>query len=87
MTKSVCGHSVVICPNGEGSPFDCESFCALCEGFGEYCETCGGKPVGLGCDEDNRRVIVCDCGQWACRMVKCFDCDDVLERDCESGVR
>jgi hypothetical protein len=46
---SVCGHSVVICPNsGDGSPFDCHSFCALCEGFGEFCETCGGKPEGLG---------------------------------------
>lgn len=48
---SVCGHSVVICPNsGDGSPFDCHSFCSLCEGFGEFCQTCGGKPEGLGED-------------------------------------
>ena len=48
---SVCGHSVVICPNSDdGSPFDCHSFCSLCEGFGEFCGVCGGKPVGLGDD-------------------------------------
>ena len=25
---------VAICPNGEGSSFDCTPFCALCEGEG-----------------------------------------------------
>jgi hypothetical protein len=37
-----CGHVVVICPNGEGDPFACHSFCSLCEGFGEFCQTCEG---------------------------------------------
>lgn len=41
-----CGHKVIICPNSDdGSAMDCHSFCSLCEGFGEYCETCGGKPI------------------------------------------
>lgn len=26
---------VVVCPNGDGSPFDCTPFCELCEGSGE----------------------------------------------------
>lgn len=25
----------VVCPNGEGDPFSCTPFCALCEGEGE----------------------------------------------------
>lgn len=40
-----CGHVVEICPNGEGDAFACESFCGLCEGLGDYCPTCEGKPI------------------------------------------
>ena len=46
-----CGHFVVVCPNGEGDPFACESFCALCEGSGEVCRVCSdrGHVFGLVC--------------------------------------
>lgn len=27
--------AMVVCPNGEGSSFDCTPFCVLCEGEGE----------------------------------------------------
>lgn len=40
-----CGHVVEICPNGDGDPFACSSFCGLCEGLGDYCATCEGKPI------------------------------------------
>jgi hypothetical protein len=34
-----CGHPVTECPSHEGN-WDCNSFCAICEGFQEYCERC-----------------------------------------------
>ena len=43
----LCGHEVIVCPNGEGDPFACSSFCGLCEGEGEHCHTCEGKPIPL----------------------------------------
>ena len=49
---------MVVCPNGEGSPFDCTPFCELCEGsgeveaghmFGEVCEGfCPSCSLGKG---------------------------------------
>lgn len=65
---------MVVCPNGEGDPFACEPFCALCEGSGE---------VEAGCDEYRREVVVCPCGVVGCKAVLCLDCDDVLSKDCE----
>jgi hypothetical protein len=41
----VCGHQIIVCPNGKGDPFACNSFCGLCEGEGDYCDTCEGKPI------------------------------------------
>jgi hypothetical protein len=38
------------------------------------------------CDEDKRELRACDCGNGQHKMIKCLDCDDVLERDCEAGV-
>ena len=34
-----CKHDRVECPEHEGN-FDCNPFCALCEGEQEYCPTC-----------------------------------------------
>lgn len=39
------------------------------------------------CDEDNRSAIACDCGNGEHKMVKCFDCESILERDCEGLER
>ena len=36
---TTCGHDTIECPNHEGN-FDCNPFCALCEGDQEYCPTC-----------------------------------------------
>lgn len=66
---------MVVCPNGEGSPFDCSPFCALCEGEGEIesCESC--RDFGL---------VSCVCGAKDCRMVVCLVCGDNFEKGCES---
>ena len=54
---------MVVCPNGEGSPFDCTPFCELCEGEGEVegCRFCGSVEIWvsgyLGCKCQ-------DCGRW-----------------------
>lgn len=37
---TICEHKIVECPKHEGN-WDCHSFCSNCEGFGEYCVTCG----------------------------------------------
>ena len=79
-----CGHQVIMCPNGEGSPFECHSFCSLCEGFGEYCETCGGKPIDpFNCNEEHRIVIDCPDNHGQHKAIKCLDCGNILEKDCE----
>ena len=44
-----CGHVVDVCPNGEGDPFACSSFCGLCEGEGESCKTCEGNESQRPC--------------------------------------
>jgi hypothetical protein len=36
MDTMICTHEHLECPNHEGS-FDCNSFCSICEGNGEYC--------------------------------------------------
>lgn len=62
-----CGHKVIICPNSDdGSAMDCHSFCSFCEGFGEYCETCGGKPIK---QKDYRLNAYADgFGVWHCEI-------------------
>lgn len=37
--RGVCGHFVVVCPNG----LDCSPFCKLCEGSGDFCPVCSGR--------------------------------------------
>jgi hypothetical protein len=40
--KEFCNHKKTICPNHEGA-FDCNPFCAKCEGEQEYCFPCERK--------------------------------------------
>jgi hypothetical protein len=39
---SNCYHQKTVCPNHEGS-FDCNPFCAKCEGEQEFCAPCDEK--------------------------------------------
>lgn len=47
----MCNHEHLPCPNGQDS-WDCESFCAICEGFGEYC------PQGCQVDLDENGYAI-----------------------------
>jgi hypothetical protein len=43
----MCNHEKVMCVLGDGSSLDCNSFCPLCEGEGEYCPTCHEHEWGV----------------------------------------
>lgn len=43
LPEGFCGHFVRSCPFGD----DCNSFCPVCEGGGDYCRICCDYPVEL----------------------------------------
>jgi hypothetical protein len=43
LPEGFCGHFVRSCPFGD----DCNSFCPVCEGGGDYCRVCCDYPVEL----------------------------------------
>ena len=47
-----CSHVIVECPNNLGN-WDCTSFCPHCEGYGEFCDTCGANGNHIGGDDDD----------------------------------
>lgn len=62
----MCEHEKAICIVGDGdSSLDCNSFCPLCEGEGEYCPTCHEHEWGI-----EKGISFC---------LLCMQFEDVLE--------
>ena len=62
LPEGACGHFVRSCPNGEGDPFACEPFCALCEGSGDFCRVCVNDVHVFGVVCVGRFCSVCSVG-------------------------
>lgn len=62
LETTTCTHDKSECPNHEGN-FDCNPFCALCEGEQEYCPTCEDPTqaeVDAYLDSPTRDCAECD---------------------------